>query len=238
MILAFNPPKPKVPRIGRLLRRDFLYVCSTHVVASEVVDIGLGKHGVVLELGLSQGRSIASDDNELGLAGSKGLEGGLVTECDCAVVSMDSSLIVCLDVAPLPDFITSARRELMLSAVFLAFFGAIFARYSVVLSRKGLLCSGEMVVFGMRTIMRSRTFSHFGSRNLGTVVTWVSVRGRCGVTVSRFPKMALTEVARPCTSTRMINAGLLLVICCHQHRYQESGNAFACSSCLKVPSET
>jgi len=40
-------------------------------------------------------------------------------------------------VAPLPDFITSARRELMLSAAFLAFFGAIVARYSCVLSREG-----------------------------------------------------------------------------------------------------
>jgi hypothetical protein len=29
----------------------------------------------------------------------------------------------------LPDFITSARRELMLSVVFFAFFGAIVARY-------------------------------------------------------------------------------------------------------------
>jgi hypothetical protein len=29
--------------------------------------------------------------------------------------------------SPLPDFITSARRELMLSAVFFAFFGAIVA---------------------------------------------------------------------------------------------------------------
>lgn len=46
-----------------------------HVVASEVVDIGLGQHRVVLELRLSQGRSVAGDDDELGLAGSKGLEG-------------------------------------------------------------------------------------------------------------------------------------------------------------------
>jgi len=33
-------------------------------------------------------------------------------------------------VLPLPDFITSARRELMLSAVFFVFLGAIVALYS------------------------------------------------------------------------------------------------------------
>jgi len=47
----------------------------THVVTSEVVDVGLGQHGVVLELRLSQGRSVAGDDDELGFAGSEGLEG-------------------------------------------------------------------------------------------------------------------------------------------------------------------
>ena len=38
----------------------------TYVVASKVVNVGLGKHGVVLELTLAERRGIASDDDELG----------------------------------------------------------------------------------------------------------------------------------------------------------------------------
>lgn len=82
IVLAFNPPKPRIPRDGRLLRRDFLFISLTHVVASKVVDIGLGEHRVVLELRLSQGRSVAGNDDELGLAISEGLEGRLVAEGD------------------------------------------------------------------------------------------------------------------------------------------------------------
>ena len=45
----------------------------------------------------------------------------------------ESVKIVDLDLdSPLPDFITSARRELMLSVVFFAFFGAIVAHYQSV----------------------------------------------------------------------------------------------------------
>lgn len=47
-------------------------------------------------------------------------------------------------VAPLPDFITSAKRELMLSAVFLVFFGAIVTRYYVRVE-KVLLRSGGVI---------------------------------------------------------------------------------------------
>lgn len=56
--------------------------CGTYVVAREMVDRGLGKHGVVLKLRLSQGRSVARDDDELGLAGTQTLEGRLVSESD------------------------------------------------------------------------------------------------------------------------------------------------------------
>ena len=42
----------------------------------------LGQHGVVLKLRLPQGRSVASNDDKLGLAGTQALEGGLVTESD------------------------------------------------------------------------------------------------------------------------------------------------------------
>lgn len=48
------------------------------------MDGGLGQHAVVLELGLAERRSVASNDDELGLAGAEGLEGRLVAEGDCA----------------------------------------------------------------------------------------------------------------------------------------------------------
>lgn len=51
------------------------------VVAAEVVDRGLGEHGVVLELRLAEGRSVASNDDKLGLAGAESLEGRLVANC-------------------------------------------------------------------------------------------------------------------------------------------------------------
>ena len=46
------------------------------------MDRCLGKHGVVLELRLPQGRCVASNDDKLGLASSQALEGGLVTKSD------------------------------------------------------------------------------------------------------------------------------------------------------------
>jgi hypothetical protein len=54
----------------------------TYVVAREVVDGGLGQHAVVLKLRLAERRSVASNDDELGLAGSEALEGRLVTKSD------------------------------------------------------------------------------------------------------------------------------------------------------------
>lgn len=54
----------------------------TYVVTREVVDGGLGQHAVVLELRLAERRSVASNDDELGLAGSETLEGRLVSESD------------------------------------------------------------------------------------------------------------------------------------------------------------
>jgi len=47
------------------------------VVASEVVDTGLGKHSVVLDLGLTERRAVVADDNKLGLATAKRLQHGL-----------------------------------------------------------------------------------------------------------------------------------------------------------------
>lgn len=47
-----------------------------------MVDVALAQHGVVLEFGLAEGRSVARDDDELGLAVAEGLEGALVSESD------------------------------------------------------------------------------------------------------------------------------------------------------------
>ena len=49
-----------------------------------MVDGSLAEHRVVLELRLAERRGVASDDDELGLAGAEGLEGGLVAESDLA----------------------------------------------------------------------------------------------------------------------------------------------------------
>ena len=56
--------------------------CDTYVVAAEVVDVALAQHGVVLEFRLAEGRCVARDDDELGLAVAERLEGALVSEGD------------------------------------------------------------------------------------------------------------------------------------------------------------
>lgn len=47
----------------------------THVVPSEMMDVGLGQHGVVFQLALAQRRGIAGNDDQLGFARSKGFQG-------------------------------------------------------------------------------------------------------------------------------------------------------------------
>lgn len=42
--------------------------------------MGLGQHGVVLKLRLSQGWGVGSNDNKLGLSRSEGLDGGLESQ--------------------------------------------------------------------------------------------------------------------------------------------------------------
>lgn len=71
-----------VPCFQGLSLVDIASGYKTYVVAREVVDGSLGQHAVVLEFTLSQGRSVASDDDQLGLAGSERLEGRLVSEGD------------------------------------------------------------------------------------------------------------------------------------------------------------
>ena len=46
----------------------------TYVVTVEVVNSSLAEHGVVLELRLAERRGVASNDDELGLAGADDLE--------------------------------------------------------------------------------------------------------------------------------------------------------------------
>jgi hypothetical protein len=67
--------------------------CGTYVVAGEVVHGGLAEHGVVLELRLAERGGVAGDDDELGLAGAEGLEGGLVTKSDLAGLFLGDSLV-------------------------------------------------------------------------------------------------------------------------------------------------
>lgn len=57
---------------------------GTYVVAVEVVDGALGEHGVVLELRLAERGGVSGDEDQLGLAHAKLLEGRLVAEGDCA----------------------------------------------------------------------------------------------------------------------------------------------------------
>ena len=49
------------------------------VVSVELVNMRLGEHGVVLEFSSSDGGAVVSDEDQLGLALSEGLQSGLVT---------------------------------------------------------------------------------------------------------------------------------------------------------------
>jgi len=51
-----------------------------NVVTGEVVNVALGKHSVILELGLAERGGVSSNDDKLGLPGAKGLQRGLVAE--------------------------------------------------------------------------------------------------------------------------------------------------------------
>ena len=102
-----------------------------------MVNGSLGKHGVVLELGLAERRSVA------GLKRKKGIWLVFIDSLDIYyIISMFIRDILTImtsfalplrrdlrvDLYPrvtLPDFMTSARRELMLLASFLFFLGAI-----------------------------------------------------------------------------------------------------------------
>ena len=52
----------------------------TRLTSGVVVNVGLGKHRVVLDLRLAEGRAVVADDDELGLAGTQSLESRLVPQ--------------------------------------------------------------------------------------------------------------------------------------------------------------
>lgn len=100
---------------------------GTYVVAGEVVDRSLSKHGVILELTLPERGGVGGDDNELGLSVTEGLEGRLVSKSDCEQKEIRRYKSVCMSrsSSPFPLFITRANLELMLSPDFFALLGAI-----------------------------------------------------------------------------------------------------------------
>ena len=91
------------------------------------MNIGFGKHRVIFEFTFAEGGSVASDDDELGLAGPQSFERRLVAQSDYSCQRKNSWPEQ--SDTPLPDFITSASRELMELASFLVFFGAIVTLY-------------------------------------------------------------------------------------------------------------
>lgn len=125
---------------------------STYIVALEVVHVALGQHTVVFQFRLPERGSVASlyackyanlqstcegrrtimtsfafpDRRDLRvLLYPSVTEPEFVSEVSqCRRTKLRAK--VCWH-SPLPDFITSARRELMVSAVFLLFLGAIAA---------------------------------------------------------------------------------------------------------------
>lgn len=144
--------------LRKVLRRNAVWEWGTYVVAVEVVDGALGQHGVVLELGLAERRGVAGDEDQLGLAHAELLERGLVSKDDCArvlVLMLGGYFHEELGNVPLPDFITSARRELMVSPDFLSLREGAISRMRRVEGR---------VVVGWRLAVAGRKFVGFRRR--------------------------------------------------------------------------
>ena len=91
-----------------------------------------------LELGLAERRSVAGDDDELGLARAERLEGGLVAESDLSGLCRLSVNQQFHREFPQPvrTLIVRASLALMLSLVLELFFGAILLIVSVWLGRR------------------------------------------------------------------------------------------------------
>ena len=117
---------------------------GSYVVAGEVVHLRLGQHAVVcgdvsplspkcdwavertLKLRLPERRRVASDDDELGLAGAQSLQGGLVAERDLAGLErLLDGIPCCIMLLRGRTLIVSASLALMDSAALWFFLGAI-----------------------------------------------------------------------------------------------------------------
>jgi hypothetical protein len=81
-------------------RSGELYMVSTceRCMRSRKRTRGLGKHSIVLKLRLPQRRSVASNDDKLGLASSQALEGRLVAKGDPTQVSLSLAILALLNV--------------------------------------------------------------------------------------------------------------------------------------------
>lgn len=74
-----NPTSSQSSKAGLQLRQlggVSAWSGSTYIVAIEVMHGSLREHGVVLQLRLAQRRAVASNEDQLGLAGTEGLHGG------------------------------------------------------------------------------------------------------------------------------------------------------------------
>ena len=93
---------------------------------------------LTLKLGLPQRRRVASDDDELRLAGAQRLESGFVAESDLAGLRDCQRLLEALGTRCERTLIVKASLALMLSVVLLLFLGAIVIGVLGRVSRAGL----------------------------------------------------------------------------------------------------
>lgn len=64
------------------------------VVSSVEDDLGFGEHSVVFNFGFADNGAVIGEDDELGLAGAEGPEGGLVAEDELAALHDEGELAV------------------------------------------------------------------------------------------------------------------------------------------------
>ena len=120
-----------LPTAVPIQRRSKHRITLTHfdVVPVEVVHLGLGEHGVVLELGSPDGGAVVGDQDQLGLALSEGLQGLLVAYHTHSVNYHKD-----LPSLYLPDLMTKASFWFMFSCCFFATTALIvLPTYSLVL---------------------------------------------------------------------------------------------------------
>lgn len=104
-------------------RRSWRACCS--LVRCQRVRMVEEMNALTLELRLPEWRRVASDDDELGLAGAQSLECGLVAESDLAGLEDCQFCVPNTPHRRYRTLIVNASLALMLSEVLLLFFGAI-----------------------------------------------------------------------------------------------------------------